>query len=138
MISNLTDQLIRDEALALYPYTDSAGKITIGVGRNLSDDGISLSEAKQFLVSDIANAAAELEKNFPWVVGLDEVRHGALLNMTFNLGIGRLAKFEKFLAAMRSGDWAMAKREMLDSLWAAQVGGRAQRLAVQIETGNWQ
>ncbi len=37
VIVNLTDQLIRDEGLRLYPYKDTAGKLTIGVGRNFLD-----------------------------------------------------------------------------------------------------
>ena len=74
----------------------------------------------------------------PWAQGLDEVRHAALVNMTFNLGIGRLCGFTKFIAALRASDWKTARNEMLDSQWAKQVGARAQRLAIQIETGVWQ
>jgi lysozyme len=138
MIANLTDQLIRDERLRLEPYTDTVGKITIGVGRNLSDVGISVVEAQQLLVNDIANATARLEETFPWTAGLDEVRRAALLNMTFNMGIRGLSQFQNFLAAMRTGDWESARNEMLNSRWAQQVGARAQRLAIQIETGVWQ
>ncbi|MFZ0814552.1 MAG: glycoside hydrolase family protein [Terriglobales bacterium] len=138
MIANLTDQLIRDEGLRLEPYTDTVGKITIGVGRNLSDVGISVVEAQQLLVNDIANATARLEETFPWTAGLDEVRRAALLNMAFNMGIRGLSQFQNFLAAMRTGDWESARNEMLNSRWAQQVGARAQRLAIQIETGVWQ
>ena len=138
VIVNLTDQLIRDEELRLFPYTDTVGKTTIGVGRNLTDVGISIAEAKLLLANDITNAIARMEKAFPWSTGLDEVRHAALANMTFNMGIGRLAEFKKFLAAMAAGDWKTARDEMLDSTWAKQVGPRAQRLAIQIDTGAWQ
>ena len=58
--------------------------------------------------------------------------------MCFNLGIGRLLNFRNFLSALQSGDHKAAAAEMLDSLWAKQVGARAQRLALQIETGTWQ
>lgn len=135
---NLTDQLIRDEGLRLYPYTDTVGKITIGVGRNLTDVGISAVEARQLLANDVQNAIARMEQTLPWSTGLDEVRHAALANMTFNLGIGRLCGFKNFLEALRSGDWKTARNEMLNSHWAEQVGPRAQRLAIQIETGVWQ
>lgn len=138
VIANLSDQLIRDESVRLHPYADTVGKITIGVGRNLTDVGISYVEARQLLANDVANAIAQMEKALPWSTGLDEVRHGALANMTFNLGIGRLCGFTKFLVAMRDGDWKTARNEMLDSTWAKQVGARAQRLAIQIETGVWQ
>ena len=58
--------------------------------------------------------------------------------MTFNLGIGRLTEFHDFLAKMQTQDWQGASAAMLDSLWARQVGPRAQRLALQIQTGDWQ
>ena len=120
------------------PYFDSVSKITIGVGRNLSDNGISEAEAMSLLANDIAIAVNSLQTTFPWTSGLDDVRKAALVNMTFNLGIGGLAGFRKFLAAMQAGDWTTAKTDMLQSKWAEQVGARAQRLALQIELGEWQ
>lgn len=134
----LEEQLARDEALRLKPYKDSVGKLTIGVGRNLDDVGISRDEAMFLLANDIKNAAAHLEQELPWTGGLDEVRRGALINMTFNMGIGSLVQFHNFLAALQGGDFKRASQEMLDSLWAKQVGPRAQRLSTQIETGEWQ
>jgi lysozyme len=134
----LLDQLVRDEGVRLFPYVDTVGKITIGIGRNLSDGGISRQEAIQLLANDVENAAAHLQRALPWTQGLDDVRHAALVNMTFNMGIGRLCDFTKMIAALRVEDWKTARNEMLDSQWAKQVGARAQRLAIQIETGVWQ
>jgi lysozyme len=54
--------------------------------------------------------------------------------MQFNLG-GRLLTFRHALAAMRMADWATAAAEMRSSLWALQVGARADRLARAMETG---
>ena len=138
MISNLKDQLVRDEELRLKPYTDSVGKLTIGVGRNLTDKGISFQEAQLLLANDIADATADLEAKLPWTAMLDDVRKGALLNMAFNLGIGGLLEFHDFLAKMQAGNFSGAAGAMLDSLWARQVGPRATRLSMQIQTGVWQ
>ena len=138
MITNLKDQLLRDEELRLKPYTDSVGKLTIGVGRNLSDKGISFQEAQTLLVNDIGAALSELQSALPWTATLDDVRKGAMLNMTFNLGIGGLLEFHDFLARMERGDFPGAAGAMLDSLWARQVGARATRLSIQIQTGVWQ
>ena len=138
MISNLKDQLLRDEELRLKPYTDSVGKLTIGVGRNLTDKGISFQEAQLLLTNDISAATADLQAALPWTAMLDNVRKGALLNMTFNLGIGGLLEFHDFLARMQRGDFPGAAGAMLDSLWARQVGARATRLSIQIEKGEWQ
>ena len=138
MITNLKDQLVRDEELRLKPYTDSVGKLTIGVGRNLTDKGISFQEAQGLLANDIADATADLQAKLPWTATLDDVRKGALLNMTFNMGIGGLLEFHDFLARMQRGDFPGAAGAMLDSLWARQVGARATRLSIQIQSGVWQ
>jgi lysozyme len=138
MISNLKDQLVRDEELRLKPYPDSVGKLTIGVGRNLSDKGISFQEAQLLLANDIADATADLQAKLPWTAALDDVRKGALLNMAFNMGLGGLLEFHDFLAKMQAGNFSGAAGAMLDSLWARQVGPRATRLSIQIQTGVWQ
>lgn len=57
----LIDQLVRDEGLRLHPYIDSVGKLTIGVGRNLTDMGISQAETEMLLSNDIANAGKRRE-----------------------------------------------------------------------------
>jgi lysozyme len=134
----LTDQLVRDEGIRLKLYQDTRGKWTIGVGRDLSDVGISEAEAMVLLANDVQEATKSLQQAFPWTTALDDVRFGALANMCFNLGVGGLSGFRLFLAAMQQGNWEEAKTEMLDSAWAEQVGARAQRLALQIETGIWQ
>jgi lysozyme len=134
----LVDQLVRDEGLRLHPYADSVGKLTIGIGRNLTDVGISEPEAEMLLSNDIAIASSRLAEAFPWTSGLDDVRRSALINMAFNMGVGGLANFRKFLAALQAKDYKTARNEMLNSQWAKQVGARAQRLAIQIETGKWQ
>lgn len=131
-------QLRRDEGCRLSPYTDTTGNLTIGVGRNLTGTGISADEAEYLLGNDIYRAIASLNKFLPWADSLDDARHGVLIAMTFNLGIGGLMNFEHFLAAMKDRDWPAAAREMLESKWAQQVGLRAQRLAIQVETGIWQ
>lgn len=57
--------------------------------------------------------------------------------MCFNLGIAGLLKFKKFIAAVNDGFFELAAKEMLDSLWAKQVGNRAIELSEQIKTGEW-
>lgn len=129
---------MRDEGIRRYPYFDTVGKVTVGVGRNLSDVGLSADEIQYLLTNDIKNATERLEENFPWTASLDDVRRGVLLNMAFNMGIGGLAGFKQTLAKIQSGDFQGAAQEMLQSRWAQEVGSRAQRLAVQLESGEWQ
>src|SRR4051812_3216559 len=109
----LTDQLIRDEGLRLHPYRDTVGKLTLGIGRNLDDIGITRDEAIFLLLNDIATAKEQLFRELPWTVDLDAARRDALINMTFNLGIGHLLAFKNFLAALRAADYTVASQEML-------------------------
>ena len=87
------------------------------------------------LESDIAHAAADLDRALPWWRGLSEARRRALLNMAFNLGLPRLLGFTAMLADLESGDFAGAARETIDSRWARQVGARAQRIATLLAEG---
>lgn len=134
----LQEQLVRDEGLRLKPYRDTVGKLTIGVGRNLEDVGISHEEAMLLLDHDIARAEADVNVHLPWSRQLGEPRRAVLVNMAFNLGIGGLLRFQRALAAMQQGNYDLAAREMLDSRWAEQVGARATRLARQMREGEWQ
>jgi len=128
-------ELIRDEGVRLRPYVDAAGKLTIGVGRNLSDCGITDDEALFLLDNDIRAVSSDLDRHAPWWRALSEGRQRALLNMTFNMGWPRISAFTAMLAALRSGDHALASEEALDSAWARQVGARAARVAALIRRG---
>ncbi len=128
-------EIKRDEGLRLKPYKCSAGKLTIGYGRNLEDVGITESEAVEMLRHDITNATADLCREFDWFGDLSYERQKALVNMRFNLGMPKLKQFQKMLRAMKSGDFERAANEALDSKWAKQVGARAIRIADQIRRG---
>lgn len=133
-LSKLESQLIRDEGLRLKPYRDTVGKLTIGIGRNLDDVGISECEAKVMLRNDIAKAKQEMQ-NFAWFNALNPARKRAILNMHFNLGLGRLLGFKRMISALNRGDCMQAAHEALDSKWAHQVGKRAIRIAEAIRNG---
>lgn len=131
----LRDELVRDEGVRLKPYKDSVGKTSIGVGRNLDDVGISRAEAMQLLENDILRTESDLDALLPWWRGLDPVRQRVLMNMAFNMGIKSLLGFKTTLAAVRAGKYEEAATGMLNSLWAQQVGARAQRLAAMMKGG---
>lgn len=136
----LAEQLIRDEREILHAYPDSEGYWTIGVGRLIDcrrGGGISHDEALFLLQNDVMRVTSQLAETFPWTQVLDDARRGVLLNMAFNLGIHGLAEFRMMLGAAEQADWETAAQEMLNSEWAAQVGGRAVRLAQQMRTGQW-
>jgi len=134
----LVEQLFRDEGVRLKPYRDSVGKLTIGIGRNLDDKGISATEAEMLLSDDIAEVQAKLQAALPWVYQLDDARRGVLENMAFNMGVEGLLQFHHMLGYVQTGKYDQASFEMLQSKWATEVGPRATRLAQQMRTGVWQ
>jgi len=134
-LAALRSQLIAHEGLRLRMYQDSLGIPTIGVGRNLRDKGLTNSEAMLLLDNDITECVDDLVHAFPWFLGLDVVRQRVLIDLRFNLGSAGLLKFQKFLAAVNAKDYHGAAVELLNSIWAAQVGQRAIALAEMMRTG---
>lgn len=128
-------QLRVDEDERLRLYKCSAGKWSIGIGRNLEDKGIRPDEMELMFVNDMKDAEADCKALFPSFDTLSDARKAVLLNMAFNLGRDRLAKFQMFRGAVMAKAWDQAADEMLDSLWAKQVGERAQRLAKMMREG---
>ena len=131
----LTRELTRDEGVRLKPYRDSVGKLTIGIGRNLDDVGISRAEAEHLLHNDIAEAMLALDRALPWWRTLDEIRQRVIANMAFNMGTVKLLTFKNTLRSVQSGDYLAAAQGMLASKWAKQVGPRAERLALMMRDG---
>jgi lysozyme len=130
----MVKQLELHEGLRLKPYYDTVDKLTIGIGRNLEDTGISKAEASFMLQNDLIRIIAELDEQMPWWRELTENRRRILVDMAFNLGTFGLSQFRDMLAATKVGDFDGASKEMLDSKWAKQVGSRAERLAKAMKT----
>jgi lysozyme len=133
----LTQQLIQHEGIKLSAYQDSLGYWTIGVGRLIDarrGGRISSAEAMMLLENDIAATLAELDAALPWWRSLDEVRQRVVADMWFNLE-HRLLGFTQMLAALQAGHYDQAADAMRASLWAKQVGTRADRLETMMRTG---
>ena len=123
------------------PYQDHLGYWTIGYGRLIDPKlggGISEGEAMFNLRNDLSNVYGELTHAYPWIEDLDAARRDVLINMCFNMGLTRLSKFVKMLAAIRAGAYEEAASELLDSRYASQVGARANELAEQMVSGEYQ
>ena len=136
LMNRIKSQLVRHEGLRLKPYRCTAGKLTIGVGRNLDDCGISQKEAYALLDNDIRKCEQQLLDEIPVIYNaLDEARQSVLLNMCFNLGLKGLLGFNNTLAFIAAGDWERAANGMLASKWAKQVGFRAIELSEMMRKG---
>jgi lysozyme len=134
--ADLRQQLIAHEGLRRRPYRCTAGKLTIGIGRNLEDRDLSMATIAQMFDEDISECESDLGGSFGWFAALDPVRQRALIDLRFNLGPTRLRTFKQMLAAMARGDWFEAAAELEDSKWATQVQpARVERLTRMLRTG---
>lgn len=136
-MENLHEQLIRDEGMVLTPYRDSRGFLTVGVGHNLDAKGLSKRAALVILDDDINDAKTGLMAKWPWMRDLSPARLGAFINLAFNMGVGGLGTFKKFLSHAQASKWEKATEELLDSQYAKQVGDRAHRVARQLREDRW-
>jgi len=123
----------RNEGLRLKPYKCSAGKLTIGYGRNIEDNGISLDEAEFLLSSDIRSVTEDIRRLIPDFDSLGLPQKTALIDMGFNLGITRLSRFKLMLKAVNARDFKTAAMELLDSNYANQLPNRSSKNAQLIQ-----
>ncbi|MYE01616.1 MAG: hypothetical protein F4Y03_10115 [Alphaproteobacteria bacterium] len=111
------------------PGPDASGKLHVGYGHNI--------DANSVLARDLAKGMAVAEG----VVGpgawgrLNQTRREVLGEMALTLGSRGLSGFGAMLDALRGSEWTLAAYEMINSLWAAQQGGRSIFLAEMMRTG---
>src|SRR5690606_38210 len=99
--------------------------------------GITIQQAYMLLDSDIDICLKELDRYHPGWTAHCSARQNVLIELSFNLGLPRLDRFIKFWVAMHKRDYEAAADEMLNSLWAEQVGQRAHTLAQQMRSGEY-
>ena len=127
----LKEFIIKHEGLSLKPYHCPAGKLTIGVGRNIEDNGISEEEAMIMLENDIQRSISDLYKVFSMETfdKFPAKTKMALIDMIFNLGYPRFIKFKKMIKALKDFDYEKASIEAVNSLWCKQVGSRCKEVS---------
>lgn len=124
------------EGFSLEAYRDTLGYWTIGVGHLLPKRqdwaGYTINESTAYALLDI-----DMAKHMPpaWAQPLDEVRYAVIWDMCFNLG--SLDGWPLFTEQVTSGQYEKAAANMRSTKWAKQVGKRAERLAVMMESGKW-
>ncbi len=141
-VTNIEEQLIADEGKKASYYQDKYGYATIGIGTCIDGRlgcGLTDDEQLYLLRNRVQQRRQAILEQWPWTAVLDDVRFGVILNMSYQMGLHGLSNFKHFLAAMQQGDWSAASAAMLDSTWAkSEDSPRANRLAVQVDTGVWQ
>ena len=135
---DVIERLKMDEGFRQFPYRCTAGKLTIGFGRNIDPEGgrgISEGEATILLRHDLFGAEMDLKTVFPSWKHIDPVRQGALLNMRFQLGPGGFRSFKRMIEAVKKRDYPTAALEVRRSLYFMQVPERADRIRREIRDG---
>ena len=130
MTDRIVERIKRHEGWRAMPYYDTLGNKTIGYGTLLplnEEEGEWLLRHRLGLVEEELRGRLDFYDRMP-----GEIKE-VLLDMAYNMGVPRLLKFRKTLAAAERGDWATMAQEMQDSHWFRQVGRRAEELVATVE-----
>lgn len=137
LFNNSKKILIHDEGLQKKVYTDSTGNVSIGIGRNLTSNGISDKTVNDMFCEDFQKAYDSAKKIFPDFDGWNEPRQIAIISMIFNLGEAGFKKFKSTISAIKRGAWKEAAHYAKESLWAKQVGTRSDRIVHMLRTAEF-
>lgn len=129
--------LMEDEGFREKIYTDSKGFLTIGFGFNLTEQGIPLSVALNWLEYLYDHIKWQLQKHIDFWDDLNEARQFVLINMAYQMGIGGLMGFHGMLKLLGSKDFDGAAIEMKDSVWYRDFTARASRLIKIMKSGEF-
>ncbi len=114
-------------------YLCPAGYKTIGHGRNceaypLTDDEpypMTVEYSKEWTLDFLKTERRLAIAKWPWLVTQPPSVRIIITDMAFNLGISKLSRFRKMLAAIAAGSYLEAAEELKDSLYYVQTGRRA-------------
>ena len=133
--NDLRKYIIKNEGFRKHPYRCTAGKLTIGYGRNLDDTGISRDEASYLLDRDLMTINLKLHKIKEYKT-LDNRRQAVIIDMTYNMGYRGIVGFKKMWKAIKDKNYELAADEIIRSRYAQQLKNRASDNARIMLTGN--
>jgi len=123
------------------PSANISPSITIGRGRDLSVVGLYSGEDVMMQRNDVAERLAELPKRYDWFNQMqadgEMMRAYAIVDLSFNCGVGAVGEFHDMIAAIQRKDWRAAAKAMLDSAFARERLDRASADASLLENGEW-
>ena len=133
----------KHEGYVDHVYLDSRGFPTAGIGHLLPagryhvGQKISAAQITEWFRQDVAKAISGAKRDIgPAYDRLDEARKMVVIDMVFNLGTGGFGAFHQTIHAIQTGNYAQAASNMLQSLWARQVGHRATEDAAIMRSGH--
>ena len=135
MLVKLKHSLIAHEGYEKFPYIDSVGKMTIGIGYNISDRGMTDEWINTQYLEDVTYFYSKWNE-FPWFAKLNEARQIVLIDFSF-MGWQKVLEFKGLFKALALDDYEQASKEMLHSEWADQVKNRSTQLAQGMLSGEY-
>lgn len=143
MDSRLVNDIKQAEGVRLVAYKDSLLYWTIGYGHLLDQTkdytGFTITQvqADMYLDLDLTQAYNRCMHLNEWPKLNTPCRQNAVIELEFNMG-GKWVKFYKTRLDIANQAWQQAHDDLLNSLWAKQVGTtRSNRLANYLLTGEY-
>ena len=126
-MNNLEKYVRSNEGENLKPYFID-NKLHIGIGHNLDDCGISRTVSEFIFKSDLEDAENSLKRIFSgeWSLFPDKIQM-VLIDVVFNMGTRSFLEFEKTIRFLKKHDYKNASEELLRSVYASKLPGRASR-----------
>lgn len=142
-LGTLQDFIARHEGYVDHVYLDSRGFPTAGIGHLLTGghfhvgQKVSREQITAWFKQDVAKAIAGARRDIGGAFDrLVEARKIVVIDMVFNLGTAGFGQFHNTIQAIKTGHFAQAADNMLQSLWASQVGHRATEDAAIMRSGH--
>ena len=138
----LYEEIKADEGEVLEVYKDHLGYDTIGIGHLVTAEDeefgkpagtpITIERSRELFDRDVQCAIEDCERLYGQWHNWPEEVHLIMVNMAFNLGATRLAKFKNMHNMLSQHKWKEAAAEGRDSRWYRQVTNRADRLVTRM------
>ena len=136
--------IARQEGFRADVYRDSLGFWTVGYGYLVTRDKTLTAEQARALCGapwtreramaqlrqHVASVEREVDATWGWAVSLPPLVRDGLIDMAYQLGIRGVKGFPRMLSALKAGDYAVAEKHALESVWAKeQTPSRAAEVA---------
>ena len=128
-LQEIVEDIKRHEGFEPKVYECSEGYNTIGYGFAIKDLEIDEDVANLILMKKLHTLLQRIIIAFPWFKDTDDKVKKVVVEMCYNLGLRGFSKFKKTIYYLETEQYEEASTEMLDSLWAKQVKGRAKHLS---------
>lgn len=143
-LPKLQADIVQAEGVRTVAYKDTLGLWTAGVGHLLPQNkdwtGVTFTQAQVLAwLSEDLQTAEKLASALPEWGSLDTAaRQNAVVELVFNMGLSHWQRFIHARQAISENNWPEARKQLLVSNWAKQVGPhRAGRIADYIEHGDF-